>query len=184
METSWWYVLFVKSNTENRVIADITRAFVARDTNYQLEAFFFKTEKYYRSKKAKMLAQKYSKRPLFPGYVFLETNMPANDFLGEFSNYIRDAADIIKILKSGEDNIALPIEERRKLEFLYRGKRCLEHSVGYIIGDNVVITAGPLIGREGLIKHINRHNRDALIEIDMFGRKLSVKVALEIVSKQ
>ena len=60
----------------------------------------------------------------------------------------------------------------------------MEHSIGYIEGDRIIITGGPLVGREGGIKKINRHHRVAQIEIDMFGQKQVVDVALEIVEKK
>lgn len=39
------------------------------------------------------------------------------------------------------------------------------------------------MGLEGCITKINRHNRTADIEINMFNQRQTVKVALEIVSK-
>ena len=110
--------------------------------------------------------------------------MPARDFLGEFSEYIRNSSEIIRILNSGEvDNIALPDAERKRFEYLFLGKRSLDHSVGYIEGERIVITMGPLKGREGQIKHINRHNRMAIIELSVFEQSLCVKIALEIIEK-
>ena len=66
---------------------------------------------------------------------------------------------------------------------MLKGKRCLERSVGYIVGDRVCVQDGPLKDSEGLIKYINRHNRFADIEVDMFGGKVKARVALEIVEK-
>ena len=87
-------------------------------------------------------------------------------------------------MNSGEDEIpALPTDERVRLEYLYRGKRCLEHSVGYRKGERIIISQGPLIGHEGEIVYFNRHNREATIEIEMFGTKTTIRVALEITNR-
>lgn len=150
---------------------------------YAFDPFCPESEFYYRSGKDKMLGKKYRRRPLFPGYVFVETDMPPREFLTAFGAYVYSAHDIIRILRSGSDNIALPKDERERLEFLLKGKRCVERSVGYIVGDKITVTDGPLRGREGMIGYINRHNRYADIEIDMFGGKIKARVALEIVEK-
>ena len=56
-------------------------------------------------------------------------------------------------------------------------------SVGVIEKDKVKIQEGPLVGMEGLIKKIDRHKRQAVLEMEMFGRKVEMKVGVEIVEK-
>ena len=43
---------------------------------------------------------------------------------------------------------------------------------------------GPLVGREGWIRKINRRKRTAYLEIDMFGRTIQTKIGLGIVRKR
>ena len=57
-------------------------------------------------------------------------------------------------------------------------------SEGFIKNDKVVITSGPLVGREGLIRKIDRHKRKAFIEIEMFGRPQKVEMGVEILWKR
>lgn len=183
VEPYWWYVLFVRSNSEARVVADFGRASLKHAPGYEFDAFYLESESYFRKGNADP-EKRYIKRPLLPGYVIVETDMPAREFLGAFSDYIRNSNDIYRLLRAaGCDEIALPAEERKMFEYLYRGKRCLERSVGCMIGDRIVVDVGPLKGREGFIRHVNRHNRDAVIEMEMFGKKITARVALEIVSK-
>jgi transcriptional antiterminator NusG len=184
-EPYWWYVLYVRTNTEHRVVTDFNNYYIQNfSSQYELELFCPESEYYFRNSKNRQLGKKYLKRPLFPNYVFIETNMPTLTFLKEFAQYIYNSADIIRILRYGDSpEIALTFEERRRFEYLFKGTRCLEHSEGYMEGDVVKIVAGPLIGLEGIIKKINRHNCNAVIEIDMFNQKQTIKVALEIVSK-
>lgn len=184
MQQSWWYILFVCSGSENRVIADLNHASELKAISGTFDVFYPEAEQYYRGKKYQILGRHYLKRPLFPGYVFIETDMPAEDFLNEFSRFFYQSADIIRVLKNSSGEIALPEEERRRFEYLFRGKRCLDHSIGYIEGEQINVIAGPLAGREAIIKKINRHNRDAYIEVELFGEKITLKIALEIVSKQ
>ena len=60
----------------------------------------------------------------------------------------------------------------------------VEMSEGFIEGDKVVVTSGPLRGREAQISKIDRHKRLAWLDMRMLGRNKSIKVGLEIVSKR
>ena len=51
------------------------------------------------------------------------------------------------------------------------------------IRDRISITKGPLVHQTALVKKIDRHKRLAYVETTMFGRKLNLKVGLEIVRK-
>lgn len=183
-EPYWWYVLFVRANTEHKVVSNFKKAFIQKGVPYELEVFCPESEHFYRNKQSRKQGNHYIKRPLFPGYVFIETNMPSNEFRSGFLDVIYNSTEIIKLLRYGDsDEIAIREEERRRFEFLFRGKRCIEHSIGVIIGDKIIIQGGGLVGMEGYIKKINRHNRTADIEVNMFNQKQIIKVALEIVSR-
>lgn len=183
-EPYWWYVLYVRSNTEHKVVDNFRKAVAMQALSYEIEPFCPESEKYYKDKHSHTLGSTYRKRPLFPGYVFVETDMPETEFRANFSDVIYNSADIIKLLRYGKDgSLAIRQDERERFEYLLKGKRCLEHSIGYMEGDKITITGGPLIGMEGNIKKINRHHRTAQIEIDMFNQKQMVDVALEIVIK-
>lgn len=181
-EPHFWYVVHTRTNSEPRVVKDVSEAFSRMRSEYDILPFCPESEYYYRGSAAK--GRCYRRRALFPGYVFLETDMPPHMFLKEFSQYIYDSPDIIRLLRYGASgNIALDDEERRRFEFLFKDRRCFEHSEGYIEGDKIIVTAGPLVGHEGLITRINRHNRLATIALDMFGGRTEADVALEIVNK-
>lgn len=185
LEPYYWYVLYVKTGSENRVVQDISRFAVKRGREGDVEPFCPESEFYYRSKEDRRLGKTYRKRPLFPGYVFVETTMTSPEFLREFGTYARGADDVIRILRNGNSEyVALSDDERRRLEFLLRGKRCFEHSIGVIVGDKVIVHDGPLKDLEGAITRINRHNRTAEIELEMFGGTVKARVALEIIEKK
>ena len=48
----------------------------------------------------------------------------------------------------------------------------------------IIVLKGPLVGREGWIRKINRRKRTAYLEIDMFGRTIQTKIGLGIVRKR
>ena len=73
-------------------------------------------------------------------------------------------------------------------EIPYVKGMCREENVvgmskGVIRNGRPVITSGPLKGREGLIREIDRHKRIADIEIPLAGERRQVTVGLEIYEK-
>lgn len=57
-------------------------------------------------------------------------------------------------------------------------------SVGIIEGDKIVVTSGPLVGKGGCIKKINRHKHEAIVEMEVMGAVREVRVMLEVVEKK
>lgn len=180
-----WYVLYVRTNAEKRVVDDLSKFVAEQAFEFGVDPFCPESESFYRNKSDRKQGQTYRRRPLFPGYVFIESELPPAEFIKTFGDYIARNSDIVRLLRmsGARDSIAMPRDERQRLEYLLTGKRCVEHSVGYIVGDKVCVRSGALVGREGLIKRINRHNRAAEIEIEMFGGTVKATVALEIVQK-
>jgi transcriptional antiterminator NusG len=56
-------------------------------------------------------------------------------------------------------------------------------SKGFIAGDKLIVTSGPLKGRESIIKKIDRHKKRAEIELSCFGATKRINVALEVTAK-
>ncbi len=185
VDMMWWYVLFVHSNMEDKVINDLKKYVATLSLQYKVEPFILESEQYYRNKQYQKQGNKYLRRPLYPGYVFVETDMPDVEFIRVFYYYINKSSSIIRLLTSNNANkLAISAEEKARLEYWSLGRRCLSHSTGYINGDKVIIVTGPLVGKEGIIKRINRHNRCAYVELDFLGQKQIVKMALEIIDKK
>lgn len=64
------------------------------------------------------------------------------------------------------------------------GDRVVPMSEALKDGDQVVVTAGPLLGHEGLIKTINRRKSTAFLELDLCGRRVTTRVGLAVLSKE
>lgn len=60
----------------------------------------------------------------------------------------------------------------------------IEISRGIVRNGAVVVTSGPLKGRESLIRKIDRHKRTAKIEIPLAGSQKQITVGLEIYEKE
>ena len=60
----------------------------------------------------------------------------------------------------------------------------MEMSEGVIEEDRVTVIHGPFKGHEARIARAGRHKRLAWVDMDMFGRRKTIRVRLEIVSKK
>lgn len=122
--------------------------------------------------------------PLFPGYIFIETDKEYALFRMHMERKIRPVNGVIRLLKHDNEGLEtiLP-HERSFIEKFTDTERTIQPSIGFIEGDKIVVTSGPLMGQESLIRKINRHKRTAELEISMFGRVQTVTVSLEILLK-
>lgn len=183
IDTNNWFVLYTKTNAEERVMNGMKEAFRKTRLGYRFEPFCPSVEYYFRNKQAQIDGTSYRVKRLFPNYVFIETDMPEKEFIETFERFIFDSSDIIRLLKYSDRNIALWLEEKARLEVLLEQDRCLKRSVGKMIGGKVVVESGPLKGHESHITYVDRHNRAATIAFGMFHDKIIAHVALEITEK-
>lgn len=119
-------------------------------------------------------------KTLFPGYLFVNTD---DERIEAFAERIRHSDQFAVVLSADERFAPVNDEEVFLIENAYANNGVLGPSIGIIEGERIKILSGPLIGKEGLIKSINRHKRTAIIELSMFGRVSKIKIGLEIVSK-
>lgn len=166
-----WYVVQVMTGNEHQVAALCKESLLKE----QEEAFI---PMYERKRKVRGNYE-IVKSVLFPGYVFFQTE----DVEGLFY-CLKNVSGLTRILQTG--NEFTPLHES-EVDFLSRfgGKEhVVELSVGYIEGDKVVITEGPMADWQGKVKKIDRHKRIAVLEVEFFGRITDVTVGLEIVGKR
>lgn len=167
-----WYVLFVLGGQEQKIAAFLKQQGFA--------AFLPKIEVLYR-KQGKFHAQE---KLMFPSYIFIESELDHVAF-NESLQHIRERkSGIIRELKfDNEGTPALHQEEKALIEKLIGRKKVMEHSTGYIEGEKVIVTDGPLQGMESKIIHIDRHKRKAQVEIPMLGQIVKLSVSLEVIKK-
>ena len=120
----------------------------------------------------------------FPGYVFVATEIKNDEFIGRGKRCVDKSKSIIRLLCYGDTNEAmLREEERAAIECLWQGNHCIEASSVFIAGDCIVVTDGPFVGRESVIKEIHPRKRQAIIEIDFMGGVRRIAIGLEIIEK-
>lgn len=123
-------------------------------------------------------------RSMFPGYIFTDSILDERLFVDLAYKYARFSKCIFYLLGDGKINyVKLSEDEKKFLLGFCNDEYIVEDSKGFIVGDKIFVTSGPLQGRESIIKRINRHKRRAEIELMWFGDLRRVSVALEIMSK-
>ena len=171
----YWYVLFARTCHEQKVERILKRQL---DNNIftpfipMLELIFKNSRRV-----------KKELKPLFPGYVFIESEVVGHEFLKEIRTSLYTTDDIFRVLRYSNTEIALRESEKQMLLSLCNNDYCIESSCGFIEGDRVYIIEGPLKGFESIIRKIDRHKRTALIEIEFMGDLRLVHVGLEIIRK-
>ncbi|MGN1054036.1 MAG: antiterminator LoaP [Erysipelotrichaceae bacterium] len=117
---------------------------------------------------------------LFPGYIFIET-----DNIRELYYDLQRVPKLTKILGIDGD-VIYPLSDSEVYfikSFCDNDEHTVDISTGFIEGDKVIITDGPLLGKEAHIRKIDRHKRIAYLDIDFFNQTISTKVGLEIIKK-
>lgn len=167
-----WYAVQVQSGREER-IRDWCQKLIA--PSILKECFI----PHYQRKRKYQGEWHTEEKPLFPGYIFM-----ISDDAEELFFSLKRIPYLTKLLGDKEQAISLYPQEVAFLTQMAGQERCIQMSYGYIVGDQVIITEGSMMNFHGKIKHINRHKREAVIEVEFFGGQLTdIKVGLEIIKK-
>lgn len=166
-----WYVVQVMSGQEHN-IAQLCQTRLLQENE---EVFI---PMYERKKKIKGNYE-LCQAILFPGYVFFDTEEVEDLFYR-----LKDIKQLTRILRTGENFTPLHEQEVAFLRQFGKKEHIVEMSVGYIEGDDVTITSGPMADWTGKVKRIDRHKMIAVLEVEFFGRLTDVTVGLEIVEKR
>ena len=168
-----WYVIQVQGGREEAMAERIERVVPASILD---EVFY---PQYMTEIKVRGAWQQVQK-PLFPGYLVCITRDP-RAVQGE----LLKLDDFARVLTQGSEYVPLGREEVELIGGLtHKGERCVPMSEAFKDGDQVVVCEGPLLGREGLIKDINRHKNTAYLEVELCGRRVAARVGLAVLSKE
>lgn len=168
-----WYVIQVQAGKEAR-LADLLMRVC---TKGELTECF--SPKYQTQKKVKG-EWVYVEQLLLPGYLIAVT-----DDVEALQARLRSIPELTRLLTVGETVVPLHQEERAWIgAFTKEGSRCVPMSMGFIEGEKIVVTQGPLKGHEAQIKEVNRRKSLAFLELEICGRKVTTKVGLGIVSRR
>jgi transcriptional antiterminator NusG len=167
------YVLFVLGKSEHR-IKEYINAHTFHEAIVPVKVKLLK-------RKATMLKQEVM---LFPRYVFVRSDLDPAAFKVYTQRHLAHLSGFIRLLAYKDSDVpSLSKEEARTLNPFFSNKGLFEHSIGFIKHEKVIITEGPLIGLESKIKEIDRHKKEAIVELTLFNETKEVKVSCEILEK-
>lgn len=176
-----WYAVWVRTGQEEKVLALIEKMIQDREREAGIEepqiygqCFLPKYER------AMKIGGQWirKKEVLFPGYLFF-----ISDHVEELAGLLRDIPEFTRLLGDGQKPIALYPHEVEFLQKYTNEDKVLEISQGFLVGDRLVVTEGPLKDYQGKIVHIDRHKRLATLEMEFFGRTVKMRVGVEVVRK-
>lgn len=174
-----WYVVHVKSGSEAKACRYINRAaelHVKSGGEPVLKECFVPM---YQCERKFHGEFRLVDRNLFPGYVIAVTNS-----VNELNIVLRRVPEFTKILGNDQEFIPLDRSEMAFINsFTSEKHRVIRTSRAVVEGDQVRVVEGPMVGREGWIKKINRRKGTALVETVMFGREIQAEIGLAVMSK-
>mgnify|MGYP001133197006 CR=1 FL=1 len=171
--TGDWYILFVKTGCEEKVAGVLNE----KMDQEKSRAFTPRKKIIFRRKGVDHIYQEI----LFPGYVFIETEKTFRELSREVQYLVSSLKVVYRFLHYADPRqAALHEEEKKEIMAMCGGDLCLGNSKGIIEGGRIKILSGALVGKEAAIKRIDRHKRQAVIEMMLFGETREIVVALEI----
>jgi transcription termination/antitermination protein NusG len=170
-----WYIIFVRTGSENKVKHALKNTF-----NGNIIKPFIPLHEILLKFSGKI---KREFKVLFPGYLFVESSLAEIDFIEFIKPFLKNLQDFISFVRYSNFEIALKESEKQMLLRLCNDKNQILSSVGIIEGENIIILNGPLKGIESKVKKINRHKRQAWLELEFMGSSRLVCVGLDIIRK-
>lgn len=166
-----WYVVQVRVGAEENMKLQCQK----KISESILERCFIP---YYEEKKRIQGEWKIQQKILFPGYIFVIT-----EDIESLYKQLKCVIGMTKLLGTGEEIVPLAEDEIRFMQNFGGEEQVVKMSEGVIEQSEVKILSGPLQGKEGFIKKIDRHKRKAWLEMEMFGRLQTIQVGLEVIAK-
>lgn len=160
-----WYALHTKSRFENVVSDGLSKK--------KFEVFLPKTRVRSRRKDRKLMIDK----PLFPGYVFVKTDLAPNRHLA-----VLKTVGAVRLL--GNKREPLPISEKAidSLKIMVSTDGAIETGTVFEPGDEVMVIYGPMTGVQGIFSR--HHGRDrVIVNIDALGQFASVEVSIDDIER-
>lgn len=118
--------------------------------------------------------------PLFPGYVFLETE----DLDAALHNTLRRTPGFFRFLRSTQQPTELCDKDLATLHhFMSFGEVVEPSAVHFDENDRIVVDSGPLKGLEGRIVKVDRRKNRAKIQLDMYTDNFLIDLAFQVITK-
>ncbi len=179
MGAAKWYAVQVETGREDAACALILRAARAAGIADAFKELFSPKRRSLAKVRGELVA---GLEPLLPGYV-IAVAKPRD--LDKVSAALQRSPRFARLVGQGGAFAPLSDQEVAWIcAFTQRGNRTVEMSEGFVEGGRVVVTSGPLVGREALVRKVNRRKRTAEVGFSICGRTVTAKVGLNLIKKE
>ena len=161
-----WYALYTRCHHEARVAQHLTLR--------NFSVLFPKYKTWSRRKDRRKIIE----LPLFPGYLFVQTEPLPQHFIE-----ISKTPGLAYILGKKDAPEPVAQQEMNSLLILLSSPKILEPNPYFKQGEQVIVVSGPLRGAVGYVLEVNPDKRKLIISIELLGRSVAVHLSDEIVEK-
>ena len=159
----YWYVVYTYSGYENKVMANLMKTVENLGLHDSILDVKVPMEETIEVKNGK---KKHVQRKLFPGYVMVKM------FLTDDSWYVvRNTRGVTGFVGPGSKPIPLSDAEVRAM-----GVEDVPIKLDVEVGENIMITSGPLESFIGVVEEINTEKQKVKVTVSMFGRDTLVEL--------
>jgi len=159
----YWYVVYTYSGYENKVMDNLLKTIENHNLQDTIIDVKVPMEESVEIKNGK---KRHVSKKMYPGYVMVKM------FLTDESWYVvRNTRGVTGFVGPGSKPIPLSDAEVRSM-----GIENVRVNVDVAVGDNVIITNGPLESFVGLVEEVNNEKQKVRVLVSMFGRDTSVEL--------
>jgi len=115
---------------------------------------------------------------MFPGYILVETDEIIN-----FYYRAKRWPHIIRFLKSNEQFFEIGLEEIWNVIYMVNDEGIIGISKAFIVGETIQVTEGPLTGKEGIIRKLDKRKGRAKVEFTISYQKYLIDLGIDILGK-
>ncbi len=170
MAEASWYVVHTYSGYENKVKANIEKAIENRNLQDQILEVSVPMQSVVEVKNG---VKKHVLKKMFPAYVLINMIMNDNTWY-----VVRNTRGVTGFVGPGSKPVPLSEAEMEGM-----GLMGGEPSIGFEVGDTVVVTSGVWENTTGVVQGISNDKQIVTINVDMFGRETPVEIDFTDIEK-
>ena len=172
-----WYVVYVSTGTEKRVLASIKERFVNSSCPDSLGEVLVPTEEIVEMRAGQ---KRKSERKFFPGYVLVEL-----DLTNDAWHIVKNTPNVLKFV-GGASGKPAPLDRvaaKKLLNQIEERNECETPKVVYQPGESVRITNGPFNDFNGTVEVVNYEKNRLQVIVLILGRQTPVELEFSQVEK-
>lgn len=166
-----WYVIHTMTGKEQECL-QLCRKYVEQTSYHEMFVPCYTAQKHFKKEWHEV------KKTLFPGYLFVDT-----DNIEKVLKGLKKFRQYTKVLQNAEEVSPITEQEQAFLSDMMDGEHIVRYSEGFLIGEKVCVTTGPLRHYEGYIKTVDRHRRVAKMDVPLFGRATPIEIGFGAIAR-